>query len=171
MSGNRLIDKEKQTGTTERKTGSGKLRTAKTEENKPYVKKLIASQKECPGTHKSQRQIKALLQVSRRSVQGMTKDLNFKAFKRNRVSRRDSNVGKKHTKLNVGTSMTRCSNKEVKKWCSRMRTTSRRKLLATNKMTGSKVHLKSTSLQFAFIMNPAALQKNSWFPLVSAGMI
>ena len=52
----------------------------------------LAASTTLPETHKSQRQIAAQLQVSRRSVQRMTKDLGFKAFKRIRVSRRDANV-------------------------------------------------------------------------------
>ena len=90
VSVHRLINKVKQTGTTERKTGSGRLRTATTEENKHHVEEMIAFQEECPGTHKFQRQISAQLQMGRRSVQRMTKDLGFKAFKRIKISRRDA---------------------------------------------------------------------------------
>ena len=84
----RIINKVKQTGTTERKTGSGRLPTATNQENKQYVEEMIAFQEDCPGTHKFQGQIALHLQVGRRSVQRMTKDLGFKAFKRIRVSRR-----------------------------------------------------------------------------------
>ena len=55
VSVHRLIKKVKRTGTTttgttERKTGNGRLRTAATDENKQYVEEMIASQEECPGT-------------------------------------------------------------------------------------------------------------------------
>ena len=110
----RLINKIKQTGTTERKAGSGRLRTATTEENKQHVAEMIASQEECPGTHKSQRQIASQLNVSRRSVQRMTKSIGFKAFKRIRVSRRDTNVRAKR-KTRCRNLYDRYSNEDVKK--------------------------------------------------------
>ena len=64
VSEHRLINKIKQTGTSEGKRGSGKLRTATTEESKQYIAEMIASQEECHGTHKSQRQIASQLNVS-----------------------------------------------------------------------------------------------------------
>ena len=85
-----LINKVKQTGTGT--TGSDILQTVTTEENKQHVEKIIASQEECSRTHKFQQQIATQLQVSKRSVQRMNKDLGFKAFKRIRVSQRDANV-------------------------------------------------------------------------------
>ena len=78
MSIHRLINKIKQTGTSERKTGSGRLPTATTEENKQYVKEMFTFQEDCYGAHKSQRQVAAQLQVGRRSAQRMTKDFGFK---------------------------------------------------------------------------------------------
>ena len=78
MSIHRLINKIKQTGSTERKTGSGRLPTATTEENKQYVEEMFTFQEDCYGAHKSQRQVAAQLQVGRRSAQRMTKDLGFK---------------------------------------------------------------------------------------------
>ena len=44
VSVHRLINKVKQTGTAERKTGSGRLRTATAEENKQCVEEIIDSQ-------------------------------------------------------------------------------------------------------------------------------
>ena len=69
VSVHRTINKVKQAGGTERKTGCGRLRTATTKKNKQCIEEMTASQEECSGTHKSQRQITAHLQVSRRSVQ------------------------------------------------------------------------------------------------------
>ena len=117
VSVHRLINEIKPTGTTERKAGSGRLRTTKTEENKPYVAEIIASQEERPGTHTSQRQIASQLKVSRRSVQRMTKSIGFKAFKRIRVSRRDKNVRAKR-KSRCRNLYDRYSNEDVKKSCS-----------------------------------------------------
>jgi len=91
----RLVKRIKETGTTDRKQGSGRPRTAATEENKAYVEEFIASQEEAPGTHKSQRKLASDLNVSRSSVRRMTKELNLKAYKRIRVSRRDQNVKQK----------------------------------------------------------------------------
>ena len=54
LSVHRLIYKIRQTGTTERKTESGRPSIATTQKIKECVEKII-SQKQCPGTHKSQR--------------------------------------------------------------------------------------------------------------------
>lgn len=92
---NRWIKRIKETGSTDRKPGSGRHRTATTEDNKTRVEELIASQEDQPGSHKSQRQIAHDLNISRGSVQNITKKLHLKAFKRIRVSRRDTNVKQK----------------------------------------------------------------------------
>ena len=98
----RLVKRIKETGSTARKPGSGRPRTARTAENKAYVEEFIASQEEEPGTHKSQRELASDLGVGRSSVQRMTKDLGLKAYKRIRVSRRDGKVRQKRK--------TRCRN-------------------------------------------------------------
>ena len=121
VSVHRQINKIKQTGTAEKKTGSSRLRTATAEENKQYVEEMISSQEECSGANISRRQIAAHLQVSRQSVQRMTKVLGYKAFKRIRVSRRDANV---RTKLYVGTCMINIQIRMRKNLCSLMRKTS-----------------------------------------------
>ena len=110
VSMHRLINKVKQTGTTESKTESGRLRTVITEEN-IMLRKCLLPRRMCPGTHKSQRQIAAQLQVSMRSVQRMTKDLGFKGIK---VSRRDASVRTKHKTL-CRNLYHRYSNEDVKK--------------------------------------------------------
>lgn len=98
----RIVKRFRDEGSTSRKPGSGRPRTATTEEKRSYVEEMIASQEDEPGTHKSQRQIASDLDVSRGSVQRMTKELGLKSFKRIRVSRRDTNVRQKRR--------TRCRN-------------------------------------------------------------
>lgn len=67
----------------ERKVGSGRPRTARTEENIDAVDDLICSQENRPGTSKSTRQIALQLQISERSVRNIAhKDLGLKSFKR-----------------------------------------------------------------------------------------
>ena len=92
---NRWIKRIKETGSIGRKPGSGRPRTASTEDNKARVEDLIASQEDQPGSHQSQRQIAHNLNVSRSSVQRIAKELNLKAYKRIRISRRDNNVRQK----------------------------------------------------------------------------
>ena len=99
------IKKIKDTGSTSRKQGSGRPRTAVNDDNKAYVEEMIVSQEDQPGTHKSQREISRDLNVSRRptSVRRMTKELNLKPFKRIRVSRRDQQVKQKRTTRSIRT--------------------------------------------------------------------
>ena len=82
-------------GSTCRKRGSGRPRTAKTETNKDYVEEAIVSQEDKPGTRKSQRKFARDLGIARSSVQNSTKELEFKPFKRITVSRRDETVKQK----------------------------------------------------------------------------
>ena len=92
---NRFIQKLRQTGSTDRKQGSGRRRTATTDENKEYVADVIVSQEDNPGTHRSQRQIARDLGISRTSVQAINKELGLKAYKRIRTSRKDGDVKQK----------------------------------------------------------------------------
>ena len=92
---NRLIEKIRTSGSTSRKRGSGRPRTANTETNKDFVKEAIASQEDKPGTRKSQRKIARDLGIARSSVQNITKELELKPFKRIKVSRRDKTVKQK----------------------------------------------------------------------------
>ena len=52
----------------QRKTGSGRPKTARAVENVEHVAELICSQEDDPGTSKSTRQIAQDLQVSKKSV-------------------------------------------------------------------------------------------------------
>ena len=62
-----LIKKIKETGSTDRKKGSGRPVTATTEENGDLVEELICSQEEHPGTHSSARKIAPEISISRSS--------------------------------------------------------------------------------------------------------
>jgi transposase len=90
-----LIAKIKKTGSSARKPGSGRPFSSVTPTNTETVADEIQSQEDNPGSHKSQRQIAKQLNVSRRSVSRMVKNLGLKAFKRIRVSRRTANVREK----------------------------------------------------------------------------
>ena len=107
------IKKIKDTGSTSRKQGSGRPRTAVNDDNKAYVEEMVVSQEDQPGTHKSQREISRDLNVSRTSIRRMTKELNLKPFKRVRVSRRDQKVKQKRKTPILVTQHRRTLNKVV----------------------------------------------------------
>ena len=67
---------------TERKPGSGRPKTARTEENIERVAELICSQEDQLGTSKSMRHIAKDIAVSQGSVRRIAKDLNLSAFRR-----------------------------------------------------------------------------------------
>ena len=90
-----LIQKLRRDGTTERRRGSGRPRTATTRANSDYVEEHSQSQENRPGTHKSQRRIAGELNISRRSVQRIQKSQHLKSFKRIRTSRKDHRVKEK----------------------------------------------------------------------------
>ena len=79
---NRVIAKLEQTGSCARKQGSGRPKTALSDEQKTQVEELACSQEDEPGTHLSQRKIARRLGASRSSVQRHLKAKNMKAFKR-----------------------------------------------------------------------------------------
>ena len=92
---NRVIQLFKRTGSAARQPGSGKLRTARSEANEYNMEDNIQSQDNQPGTHKSQRKFGNAIGISQISVHRITKELNLKACKRIRVSRRDETVKQK----------------------------------------------------------------------------
>ena len=92
---NRLVKKIEDTGSTSRQSGSGRPRTACTDENKDNVEDMIQSQEDLPGTHHPQRKIARELGVSQFSVSRLAHKLKLKAYKRIRVSRRDEKVRSK----------------------------------------------------------------------------
>ena len=55
----RLVRKIKETGTIERRPGSGRPVTATTEQNGDLVEEMICSQEDAPGTHKRPMKLRA----------------------------------------------------------------------------------------------------------------
>ena len=81
---NRICKRVDQHGSgVERKVGSGRPKTARTDENIAAVEQLLCSQEDNSGTGKSTRQVARELQVSESSVRRIArKDLGLKSFKR-----------------------------------------------------------------------------------------
>jgi len=80
-----LLKKLRETGTVERKVGSGKRRSARTTQNTNDVEDLIISQEDKPRTYQSTRQVAQETGVSQSSVRIVNKDLSLKCFKRRRA--------------------------------------------------------------------------------------
>lgn len=79
----KLIKKIDETGTVDRKPGSGRPRSVRTEEFIPPVNQRTISDPERPHTHASQRQIAQELGISKTSVHRIiNQDLRLQAFKR-----------------------------------------------------------------------------------------
>ena len=80
---NVLIRKIDGTGSIDRRPGSGRKRSARTDENIEKVVELILSQEDQPQTHRSQRQIARKVCISQRAVGVIAKqDLKLKCLKR-----------------------------------------------------------------------------------------
>ena len=82
MAVHNLIKKIKETGSTERRKGSGRPVTATTEENASIFEELICSQEDEPGTHNSIRQITPRISISKSSVHRLVKKKNLHCYKR-----------------------------------------------------------------------------------------
>ena len=81
-----VLKKLRQTGTVERKVGSGRRRSSRTTQNIDAAEDLIISQEDKPRTHRSTRQISRETGVSQSSVVRVVKnDLSLKCFKRRRA--------------------------------------------------------------------------------------
>ena len=80
---------------TSKQSGSGRPRTACTDDFKDNVEDMIQSQEDLPGTHQPQRKIARERGVSQSSVSRLAHKLKLKAYKRIRVSRRDEKVRSK----------------------------------------------------------------------------
>ena len=78
----RLIKKFKEDGNMDRRKGSGRPRSARTEENERLVEEMICSQEDEPGTHVTPRNIATELQISHTSVRRIVKDKGYSQFKR-----------------------------------------------------------------------------------------
>jgi len=80
---NRLFQKLRETGTVDRRVGSGRPRSARTEENIDLVDDLIVSQEDKPQTHRTVRKIAGETGIPPSSVvHVIKKDLRLKCFKR-----------------------------------------------------------------------------------------
>ena len=82
MAVHNLIKKIKETGSTERRKGSGKPFTATIEENASIFEELVCSQEDEPGTHNSSRQIAPQISISKSSVHRFVKKRNRHCYKR-----------------------------------------------------------------------------------------
>jgi hypothetical protein len=81
-----LLKKLRQTGNTDRKKGSGRPKSTRTEENINAVEELILSQENKPQTHSTTRQIARLTGVSQSSVTRIVHmDLSLKCLKKRRA--------------------------------------------------------------------------------------
>ena len=78
----RLLKRFKDSGTMNRKEGSGRPRSVTTEENTDLIEELICSQEEAPHTHLAPRKIAEQTGISRSSIRRMIKRRNFRQFKR-----------------------------------------------------------------------------------------
>ena len=78
-----LLKKIDKTGGIERKKGSGRPKSARTDENIETVEELILSQEEEPGSHKTPRQIERETGISHTSIRRIIKyDLKLTPYKR-----------------------------------------------------------------------------------------
>ena len=77
-----IIKKIKETGSTERRKGSGRPVTATTEENASIFEELVCSQENEPGTHNSIRKIAPRISFSKSSVHRLVKKKNLHCYKR-----------------------------------------------------------------------------------------
>uniref|UniRef100_A0A914DXC8 Transposase Tc1-like domain-containing protein n=1 Tax=Acrobeloides nanus TaxID=290746 RepID=A0A914DXC8_9BILA len=74
-----------QGGSIERKQGSGRPRTIRTEENMRRVEALLKSPPRIPGTHLSARKVASGTGISRRSIQRIAEDRGLKFLKKTKV--------------------------------------------------------------------------------------
>jgi len=79
--GDNIIKRIDSEGTTARKPGSGRLKSARTAQNVEAVSDLICSQEETPHSHLSPREIERHASISRSSIQRIVKkDLALKQY-------------------------------------------------------------------------------------------
>ena len=83
----RLLNRFKENGSMDRRSGSGRPRTATTAENEEIVEDLICSQEESPGSHMSPREIEKHTGISRSSVRRTVERKRLKQFKRLKTQR------------------------------------------------------------------------------------
>src|SRR6218665_2398214 len=82
----KLLKKIDETGTVERKPGSGKKRTTRTVENVELVERLALNQENAPGTHRTVRQISRYIGIPKTAVHEIiSKDLKLVCFRKRRA--------------------------------------------------------------------------------------
>ena len=82
----RLLRKVDASGSIDRKNGSGRKRTARTDANIAAVEELTMSQESAPGTHRTTRQIAREVGIAQSSVHEIIRrDLKLKCFKKRRA--------------------------------------------------------------------------------------
>ena len=82
----RLLKKLRDTGTVDRRPGSGRRRSARTAENVELVDELVLSQEDKPQSHRMVREISRETGIPRSSVTRIIhKDLRLKCFKKRRA--------------------------------------------------------------------------------------
>ena len=75
---NRFIKRLEETGSSKRKVGRGRSRSARAA-NRDTVGNEILSQEDQPGTHKSQRKLATQMNIGQSSVSRIVKDLGLKS--------------------------------------------------------------------------------------------
>lgn len=82
----KLLKKIDSTGTVQRKPGSGRQRTVRTDDNIQLVEELVLSQEDAPQTHRTQREIARETGINLRSVSRIIKkDLELICYKKRRA--------------------------------------------------------------------------------------
>ena len=81
MAVHNLIKKIKETGSTDRRKGSGRSVTATTEENASILEELVYSQEDEPGTHNPIKQMAPWISISKSSVHHLVKKKNLHCYK------------------------------------------------------------------------------------------
>lgn len=95
---NKLLKKIDQTGTVDRKPGSGKKRSTRTVENVELVEGLALSQENAPGTHRTVRQIARDIGISKTAVHEIiANDLKLVCFRKRQAQ--DLTASNKLTRL------------------------------------------------------------------------
>ena len=82
-----LLKKIDVTGDAERREGSGRPKSSRTENNINAVKELISSQEDKPGTHVTSNEISKMMDIPRTSIgRIVAEDLKLQPYKKNQKS-------------------------------------------------------------------------------------
>ena len=78
-----LLKRIDETGDVERREGSGRPKSSRTENNINVVKELISSQEDKPGTHATPNEISKMMDISRTSIRRIiAENLKLQPFKK-----------------------------------------------------------------------------------------